>query len=1663
MDVTVSITDHRCLAQSSLITRMLHTTVQIGHSSHVSETVLVQDAKFSSGTVEDPIIISLTNGPTHTVMFVRNIPMSTVQEMGTFEDWVAVYPPGDPQNLFFDATATVREGCPQVHLRVTIVDIASTTHANSMSLQDFRLLPPSPTNCFDTNSMRAESDGHASSAIADGSQAAGPATLQEKQRQAQQIKEHLAQFSRARQMSESASQGLKDGNLTLDSLKKQLRGVETQIAEAKASITMLEHERDEFLAEEAGLQEEIKKRDVILQDLRKARDKIDSDLGSALGERERQKLAVQTSSNNYDLQKQALAVEEGAIEKQVAQLNTTLANRKSMVADMELRALQAEQRRLAEEASRTKELTSNLETTLRDLATIRAQGADHERQCQDVDITKSDLRAQLAGLESEMAAMKEKDVLATTQRGKDQVVMLQNQAISKRAKLQDHMSKVQVLEEELRKTREGMIERGVEITEVTSKVTEADVRAKETRGSQDELTLRLDIADQTARIAGTMRQTLRSELETYETELEAAETACREQEAVAAAASDRRGSKTRAIEVGVSCKREELERLRLEAEALREDHARLSRRASLVPEEGVDLSTIPELLDDDAKFDTMCKLKGAIRDVQAKLRSAKEDAVTQDIMATPPMTSSDPLGESRRLIVNFGHVVDKCAKAGEADALPGSRAAIARGIQGRASELEQLEKAVQMCQDDLDRTRSQAEANRVALYSVQASLSQHAFSAELDEAQDRSRQERGEEAESELRLKFEECQRDMHMSTIQISHRETELADLQQSLEAAADADGSAAAEAKRRLAEHAGHLQRANDGARAAAERTRLADARLQRHLQAGRLQMQVLQNGLLGADFAQGWGGGLAAICTGLRTTVGELEAHLHEAEASAKAAKTLEADAKGLPAVRASLQHRQDELVARKDAEILQYAEQIEFMEEERQLLAEQLAEMVRERETLEGGVNGHKHARLTQEAEGQSTDESSQRRLECEVLEGEVLRMREIARNLEERRERLVQMVSACSNQENSLRQQLASLEEQSRQLQRRRECAQSSMSLELEKEDAKFGMESETLAEKDQLIADMQMELQRLQDEIRMVGAEGASVSTAAPSSPRRSRTVIRHLSDGAPLGDASEVPYLEERVQCLGDNLAAQQDEVWRTRAVEKELRSDVDKIRDRISELAEKMSHQAEHDSFQYDAVRKLEDRKRSLELEVDMLAFGYREADQRFAALQHENAQLLKDVEHLYEGCAELWLSPSADMAREKAEILIWKERAEKSRDERLAATMAMARAHEETVEKLRLEIEVIRQEVSRRKATVHQLEQLAMSKHSQGVRSLFVIPGQLCPMRQPPSFAHRRKALLVGINYTSSYAPLKGCVNDVWNMRCMLRHTLQYSEEQVRVLVDGPEEEMLSPEQLPTKVNILEGLCWLTAGALPGDVLLLFFAGYGTQQPRSPGDNHYEAHLVPCDFAADIPPGVMSRFQARQEKGVTTEFTALEMEQCSAGYRLLPLIELRSYFMYLPKACRATLLIDSCYGLVSGISTASNFPSSFPKVERGNLNYSKVRDFIIRPRFLELPALSVSYVPPHFRNAAFPSSWLHCFSACSLAEWSSEFPIEGTVQGAFTWMFLKALARNHFHCGIFQVLKSLGQITGELKKLFQGIEQSPVLQLSEPASVNDVVLWT
>merc|ERR1719491_1095206 len=107
--------------------------------------------------------------------------------------------------------------------------------------------------------------------------------------------------------------------------------------------------------------------------------------------------------------------------------------------------------------------------------------------------------------------------------------------------------------------------------------------------------------------------------------------------------------------------------------------------------------------------------------------------------------------------------------------------------------------------------------------------------------------------------------------------------------------------------------------------------------------------------------------------------------------------------------------------------------------------------------------------------------------------------------------------------------------------------------------------------------------------------------------------------------------------------------------------------------------------------------------------------------------------------------------------------------------------------------------------------------------------------------------------------------------------------------------------------------------------------------------------------------------------------------------------------------------------------------------------------------RPRYLQLPVLPVRHCPRHVRGGSFPVCWFYNFSACNLDEWSAEMPIEGTVQGVFTWAFLKAFGGCHFHCSVYQAQAALAKALADLKATMKGIEQTPVLQLSQSAGIN------
>jgi len=112
--------------------------------------------------------------------------------------------------------------------------------------------------------------------------------------------------------------------------------------------------------------------------------------------------------------------------------------------------------------------------------------------------------------------------------------------------------------------------------------------------------------------------------------------------------------------------------------------------------------------------------------------------------------------------------------------------------------------------------------------------------------------------------------------------------------------------------------------------------------------------------------------------------------------------------------------------------------------------------------------------------------------------------------------------------------------------------------------------------------------------------------------------------------------------------------------------------------------------------------------------------------------------------------------------------------------------------------------------------------------------------------------RKALLIGINYHNlpqGRGRLKGCVNDVKNMKELISDNYKYEEANIKVIHDELEDE----SEWPTRANIFKGIDWLVSGAKSGDLLWFHFSGHGTQIDDETGDelDGKDETIVPLDF--------------------------------------------------------------------------------------------------------------------------------------------------------------------------------------------------------------------
>jgi len=106
-------------------------------------------------------------------------------------------------------------------------------------------------------------------------------------------------------------------------------------------------------------------------------------------------------------------------------------------------------------------------------------------------------------------------------------------------------------------------------------------------------------------------------------------------------------------------------------------------------------------------------------------------------------------------------------------------------------------------------------------------------------------------------------------------------------------------------------------------------------------------------------------------------------------------------------------------------------------------------------------------------------------------------------------------------------------------------------------------------------------------------------------------------------------------------------------------------------------------------------------------------------------------------------------------------------------------------------------------------------------------------------------KRRALLIGVNsYRIPGADLRGCVNDVENVRDMLLRWFDFPRSGIRTVTDGR----------ATQDRIKESMAKIIGSARPGDVVLIHYSGHGSNIPDADGDEADERDEILCPHDLD-----------------------------------------------------------------------------------------------------------------------------------------------------------------------------------------------------------------
>jgi hypothetical protein len=272
-------------------------------------------------------------------------------------------------------------------------------------------------------------------------------------------------------------------------------------------------------------------------------------------------------------------------------------------------------------------------------------------------------------------------------------------------------------------------------------------------------------------------------------------------------------------------------------------------------------------------------------------------------------------------------------------------------------------------------------------------------------------------------------------------------------------------------------------------------------------------------------------------------------------------------------------------------------------------------------------------------------------------------------------------------------------------------------------------------------------------------------------------------------------------------------------------------------------------------------------------------------------------------------------------------------------------------------------------------------------------------------------RKKSLLIGINYTGSAHPLKGCHSDVENMIEFLDTRGYPSDQRSRVVLTDSRSVHPDSPFFPTGHNILAAMDWLVSE--PNCTLFLHYSGHGGQIADVDGNRStgVDDSLVPVDYErrGQISSTVLHEHLVTRMAGGCTLFVV--MDCCHSGSAVeLP-------YVYRTDADGNISLLDNLKAGLKLVGDAHSLIArgfSFDKMGEAKQLLAGATDFfhgLKHAATAEEEGLDDNEFVGQYGSE---NKVVTMFSGCRDDQTSADASIEGESCGAMTWAFLECMGR-------------------------------------------------